>query len=154
MFLGLDISKLNFDAALLDPSVLLDPSRPDTKEGGKPRHRAFPNTPAGFERLQEWLGDCVVHACLEATGTYGEALARFLHERGHTVSVVNPARVKGFGQAQMTRTKTDKADTKSWPPGHTRSSSPASACCTGPNLGRRPPRNWPISRPWCAAWRV
>lgn len=98
--LGIDVSKHNFDAALLDPS------RPDAK----PRHKAFPNTPAGFERLQEWLGDSNVHACLEATGPYGDALARFLYESGHTVSVVNPARVKGFGQAQMSRTKTDKAD--------------------------------------------
>jgi len=99
MYLGIDISKLNFDAVLLDD-----------REGGRPRHRAFPNTPAGFERLGEWLGEQKVHACLEATGTYGDALACSLHERGHTVSVVNPARVKGFGQARMSRTKTDKAD--------------------------------------------
>lgn len=98
MFLGLDISKLNFDAVLLDPS------------SNKPRHKAFPNTPAGFERLQEWLGGQCVHACLEATGTYGDALARFLHNRGHTVSVVNPARVKAFGGTSLSRTKTDKAD--------------------------------------------
>ena len=96
--LGIDISKQNFDAALLDG--------PDAK----PRHKAFPNTAEGFERLREWLGGITAHACLEATGTYGDALARSLHEHGHTVSVVNPARVKGFGQAQMSRTKTDKAD--------------------------------------------
>jgi transposase len=102
MFLGLDISKLNFDAALLDPSA-----------GGtqaKPRHKAFPNTPAGFQRLQEWLDSQTVHACLEATGTYGDALARFLHDKGHTVSVVNPARIKAFGGTGLSRTKTDKAD--------------------------------------------
>jgi transposase len=98
MHLGLDISKENFDAALLEASP------------GKPRHRAFPNTPSGFERLQEWLGRATVHACLEATGPYGEALARFLHEHGHTVSVVNPAQVRAFGQAGLSRTKTDKAD--------------------------------------------
>jgi transposase len=98
--LGIDVSKLNFDVALLDPS------RPEAK----PRHKAFPNTAAGFERLRQWLAGNTVHACLEATGTYGDALARFLHEKGHTVSVVNPARIKGFGQAQMSRTKTDKAD--------------------------------------------
>jgi len=102
MFLGIDISKLNFDAALLDG--------PDAK----PRHKAFPNTEAGFQRLHEWLenaaGEQKVHACLEATGPYGDALARSLHGRGHTVSVVNPARVKAFAQAQMARAKTDKAD--------------------------------------------
>lgn len=101
--LGLDISKLNFDAALLD-------GPPGGGTPGKPRHRAFPNTPDGFERLQEWLGGQAVHACLEATGPYGDALARFLHGRGHTVSVVNPAQIKAFGQTGLSRTKTDKAD--------------------------------------------
>lgn len=98
MFLGIDISKDNFDAGLLDPAAK------------KPRHKAFPNTQAGFERLREWLGNANPHTCLEATGIYGEALARFLHESGHTVSVVNPARIKAFGQTQISRTKTDKAD--------------------------------------------
>ena len=98
MFLGLDISKHNFDAALLDGPA------------SKPRHRAFPNTPAGFERLREWLGGTKAHACLEATGTYGDALARSLHAQGHTVSVVNPARIRAFAQTRMARTKTDKAD--------------------------------------------
>jgi transposase len=100
MVLGLDISKQNFDAALLDPS----------RPAAKPRHKAFPNSPAGFERLQEWLGDAQVHACLEATNTYGDALARFLHQQGHTVSVVNPAQIKAFAGTQLSRTKTDKAD--------------------------------------------
>ena len=99
MFLGIDISKHNLDAALLDASAT-----------AKPRHEAFPNTVQGFERLQEWLGGQKVHACLEATGTYGDAPARFLHSCGHTVSVVNPAQIKAFGQTGLSRTKTDKAD--------------------------------------------
>jgi transposase len=98
MFLGIDISKANFDAVLLDST------------NAKPRHKAFPNTPVGFDRLQEWLGEQTVHACLEATGTYGDALARFLHDGGHLVSVVNPARIKAFAQTLMARAKTDKAD--------------------------------------------
>ena len=80
-----------------------------------PAHKAFPNSPTGFERLQEWLGDTKVHAYLEATNTstntYGDALARFLHESGHTVSVVNHAQIKAFGGTQLSRTKPDKADT-------------------------------------------
>ena len=51
-----------------------------------------------------------VHACLEATGTYGEALATFLYEQGHTVSVVNPAQIYHFVQTSLSRTKTDKKD--------------------------------------------
>ncbi|MBD1843933.1 IS110 family transposase, partial [Cyanobacteria bacterium FACHB-63] len=51
-----------------------------------------------------------VHACLEATSTYGEAVAEFLVEQGHTVSIVNPARIKGFAVSELSRSKTDKAD--------------------------------------------
>lgn len=55
-------------------------------------------------------GASIVHATLEATGTYGEAVAVALHEAGHRVSLVNPALVRAFGQSQLKRTKTDKAD--------------------------------------------
>ena len=51
-----------------------------------------------------------VHACLEATGGYEEALALYLLEAQHTVSVVNPRRIKAYAQAQLQRNKTDRAD--------------------------------------------
>lgn len=98
--LGIDISKAKFDVALL---------RPD----GKLRHRVFPNSPAGFQQLSAWLSKhngLTLHACMEATGTYADALAAYLHSAGHTVSVVNPAVIKAFAASQMSRTKTDKAD--------------------------------------------
>jgi transposase len=98
--LGVDISKLKFDACLV-------------RDGGKPRHRVFPNTPAGFAQLSARLSRHHVeraHACLEATGTYGEALATYLHEAGHVVSVVNPAIIKAYAQSHLSRAKTDKAD--------------------------------------------
>jgi transposase len=41
---------------------------------------------------------------------YGEGVAEYLHEQGHRVSVVNPARIKGFAVSELPRTKTDKAD--------------------------------------------
>jgi transposase len=44
------------------------------------------------------LGIPQVQAYLEATGNYGEELAIYLHEAGHSVSMVNPARIKGFAQ--------------------------------------------------------
>lgn len=98
--LGIDISKAKFDVAL-------------SREGGKFRHKMFPNTPAGFSQLSDWLTKHQVervHACLEATGTYSEPLALYLFEAGHTVSVVNPAKIKAYGQSRLSRTKTDKAD--------------------------------------------
>jgi transposase len=79
----------------------------------KPRHKLFANPAAGFAQLAEWLtrqGAARTHACLEATGAYGEALALRLRAQGHTVSVVNPAAVKAFAQSRLSRTKTDKVD--------------------------------------------
>ena len=97
--LGIDIAKQKFDVALVVERKTIT---------GR-----FNNTPEGFNMLERWLvkyGVERVHACLEATGTYGEALAEHLHRAGHVVSVVNPARIKGFGQSELSRTKTDKAD--------------------------------------------
>jgi len=51
-----------------------------------------------------------VHACLESTGGWSEDLATFLTELGHAVSIVNPLAIKSFGQSELSRTKTDKAD--------------------------------------------
>jgi transposase len=98
--LGIDISKLKFDVALL-------------RAGGKFKHRVFPNTPAGFLQLSAWLEKQKVerfHACMEATGTYSEAVATYLSDTGHVVSVINPAAIKAYGQSRLSRTKTDRAD--------------------------------------------
>ena len=97
--LGIDIAKQKFDVALL--------------VDGKTKHKSCKNSAEGFEMLKLWLGKQgtqKVHACLEATGNYGEDLASYLHEAGHMVSIVNPARIKGFGQSELIRTKTDKID--------------------------------------------
>ena len=102
MILGIDVPKATLDAALL----LDDP-------GHKPRHRIFANNSEGHQHLLSWLKDngaSTISACLEATGTYAEAIALALHEAGHHVSLVNPAQVRAFGQSQLKRTKTDKAD--------------------------------------------
>lgn len=100
--LGIDISKAKFDVALLREA--------DTR---KPKARKFDNRPLGFQALHDWLAkqDALrVHAVLEATGTYADALAEFLHAVGHRVSIVNPAQSKAFGQAELQRNKTDAAD--------------------------------------------
>jgi transposase len=98
--LGIDVSKLKFDVALL-------------RDTGKFKHRVFPNTQAGFSQLSAWLVKQKaerVHACLEATGAYSDSLATYLHGRGHAVSVVNPAQIKSYAQSHLARAKTDKAD--------------------------------------------
>jgi len=85
------------------------------KPNGKAKHKIFQNTRHGFEQLLAWIDSHQVnslHACLEATGTYGESLALFLFEAGLTVSVANPAAVRAFASAGLSRTKTDKVDTE------------------------------------------
>ena len=97
--LGIDIAKQKIEVALL--------------ASGKLKSKSFKNSGDGFEDLAIWLkksGIEQVHACLEATGNYGEDLAIFLYEAGHVVSIVNPARIKGFAQSELIRTKTDKVD--------------------------------------------
>lgn len=97
--LGVDIAKRKFDVALL------------LKE--KLKHKVFNNDQKGFTELNSWLKKHgVEHArvCMEASSTYGEELATYLHDTGHTVSVVNPARIKGFAQSELLRTKNDKVD--------------------------------------------
>jgi transposase len=97
--LGIDVGKADFHCALLVE--------------GRVRANSFPNSAAGFERLAAWLGNRQVgrvHACMESTGGWSEELGAFLHERGHVVSIVNPSTIKAFGQSELSRTKTDKAD--------------------------------------------
>lgn len=100
--LGIDVAKAKLDVALRLPD-------------GKRRSKVVENTPEGFTVLSTWLqkqGATALHACLEATGTYWEAVAEYLVDAGFTVSVVNPARVKAFGQSRLQRTKTDKTDAR------------------------------------------
>ena len=96
---GIDVAKNSLDVCVLRQE--------------KPSHRQYPNTPEGHHALQRWLQQrsaLPVRICLEATGQYGEAVAECLHQQGHRVSVVNPARIKAFGQSQLRRNKTDQAD--------------------------------------------
>jgi transposase len=96
---GLDIAKAKFDAAVF--------------VNGKYKTKVFPNTPEGFQQVRAWLAPFATpHVCLEATGRYGEALAMALADAGLRVSVVNPAQIHAFGQAEPSRTKTDKGDAK------------------------------------------
>ena len=99
-FLGIDISKQHFDVALL-------------AESGKRKNKKFKNTDQGFDALMAWLelqNASEIHACMEATNVYGNRLAEYLFDHGIAVSMVNPARVKGFAQSELLRTKTDKQD--------------------------------------------
>lgn len=97
--LGIDVSKDKLDVIL--------------RSGEKKLHQVISNNLKGFENLERWLlnnSDGQVHICLEATGQYGEPVAEYLYTRGYLVSVVNPARIKRYGESKLHRNKTDKAD--------------------------------------------
>lgn len=99
--LGIDVGKKKLDVVLMFNQKALA--------------RKFDNSPNGFKLLAGWLASLrisEVHACLEATGIYGEAVAEFLYKKGHRVSVVNPLRIKGYAKSDLRRNKTDPADAR------------------------------------------
>jgi len=100
-YLGIDISKERFDAALFGNEKYLVAD--------------FENSKSGFKKLFNWLKKHKAKqcpACMEATGRYGEQLAEALHAKGHAVSVINPAAIKRYAESRMRRNKTDREDAK------------------------------------------
>jgi transposase len=101
-WVGIDVAKSKLDVALLD-------------ERGKTKSHVFANDAKGHAALMAWLMERVgslehLRVCMEATGPYSETLAMTLADAGWYVSVVNPARIKGFAQGELVRNKTDRAD--------------------------------------------
>ncbi len=100
--LGIDIAKAKFDVALFI--------------NNKYKTKVFDNNNTGFKALSEWLTKHAIttslHACMEATNRYGQALATYLFNAKFTVSVVNPAQIKAFSNSALLHNKTDKLDAK------------------------------------------
>ena len=104
--LGIDISKKDFHVALLRLS-----DREITSSN------SFDNTTTGHRKLIQWLhkhtdATLPVHACMEATGCYGDQLAIHLHNQIGKVSVVNPCAIKNYASMKLRRNKSDKADAR------------------------------------------
>lgn len=104
--LGIDISKADYHVALQ--------STEDAKTIVKSK---FANTAEGHSKLLGWLvahtgADLPVHACMEATGSYGEMLADSLHGKVAKLSVVNPRAIKAHGDSDLRRCKSDPADAR------------------------------------------
>jgi transposase len=98
-YLGIDISKDKFDAALLHED------RVD--------HATFTNNCAGYRQLLRWrqkLCRLHLHVAMEATGQYGLPLAEFLYAASIDVSVVNPMLIHYYARTRLTRNKTDQHD--------------------------------------------
>lgn len=103
--LGIDIAKDNFEVNLR------------TVEAGRlSHHSSFPNHLKGFAALQRWLVQAgitqanLLHACLESTSRYGDALAGWLQSHGYQVSMVNPRRTRRYADSQLCRTVNDRID--------------------------------------------
>jgi transposase len=98
--LGIDVGKFDCHAALLD--------------GERVARKSFPNSAKGLDQFEAWLHnrnvDGALRVCMESTGGWSESLALFLTQAGHRVSVVNPSRIRAFGQSELLRTKTDAVD--------------------------------------------
>jgi transposase len=102
-FLGLDVAKAKADVCLLRP------------DGQRVEH-SFASTRQGHQALLDWLEKHApagsVRAGLESTGPYSRAWCDLLHTAGHDVSLLNPARPKGYAQACGIRNKTDQVDAR------------------------------------------
>lgn len=104
LLLGIDIAKAKFDCCLLRAA-----------DGTVLARITLRNDSAGTGALGTWLAAQVaahgpVHAALEATGSYSRRVLQALQGLGHTVSLLNPRRVKAWITASGQRNKTDKAD--------------------------------------------
>src|SRR5947209_4683623 len=101
VYIGIDIAKVSFAACLI-------------RSTGKPQKKAFDNTQEGFAKLIRWCAHlapgATYHFCMEATGSYYEALAIFLAEANQAVSVVNPFRTHHAAKASGAGNKTDSAE--------------------------------------------
>lgn len=100
--LGIDISKLTFDACL-------------RRNDGSKFSAAFDNHAAGFDQLQQWLQAHQAHQTLcgmEATGPYSMALLWRLHTQGHVTCLLNGYRVKEYISSQGRRPQTDRSDAR------------------------------------------
>ena len=103
--LGIDVSKASLAVCL----------QINTHGAERELAREFPNTSTGHQALERWLirqDAAGVHAWMEATGPYTLSLALFLCSRAHPVSIVNPRRIKAYGESRLSRIKTDRADAR------------------------------------------
>ncbi len=105
---GTDIGKDDFHVRLL----ALTSTDHSEKSCGK---RKFNNDPKGHHEYADWLEaknpkGVKLTVVMEATGVYYEALAYTLHQRGFTVCVELPNKIKNFVRSFNENSKTDLID--------------------------------------------
>ncbi len=110
LFLGLDVGKSEILATLMD----------DTE--AELFRGSFKNQLSGFRKMMKAVnketskvsGKHMIHAGMEATGTYYLKLVKFLYEKEEEVIpyVINPGSVKKYMEYRGSRTKTDLQDSR------------------------------------------
>lgn len=98
---GIDVSKGKSTVAILRPQGIVVASPYDVSHTGN-------DLKALAATIKKMRGETRV--VMEATGNYYEPIARFLHEQGIFVSVVNPMLISDFGGNTLRKPKTDKKD--------------------------------------------
>lgn len=96
---GIDIAKATFSACVLTEALA--------------EVRDFSNNRTGFCKFSAWLRKLKIvsaRVCMESTNRYWEALAEFLFEKHHRVSVVNAYRTAAYWKSEHLRAKTDRID--------------------------------------------
>jgi transposase len=102
-FLGIDVGKKDLFCHIISPFETFS--------------ARFDNTTKGIKQLITWMKKTAdpqhLSACLEQTGHYGKAVARALYKMNIIdVYLVNPRRIKAYGDQQLRRNKSDTADAK------------------------------------------
>ena len=106
---GIDIS--------MDTLVVRFGTLTDTQDKQHSSSVSFPNTKGGFHKLIAWAkqqqgkSTAPLTYVMEATGSYYEALAFYLHAKGHSVAVLLPTKIKHYAKSLDTKSKTDSLDT-------------------------------------------
>ncbi len=112
-WVGLDVSKRTFDAAL----ALSDQHFPSTPIRALP-WKAFPRTREGVAAFVSWLNEQVpkakVRVIMEATGKYSVELTSWLLAKRPTLgpAIENPKNIKAFIDSLGQRNKTDGLDAR------------------------------------------
>lgn len=98
---GIDVSKGKSTVAILRPQGIVVASPYDVSH-------TISDLKILASAIKKLKGETRV--VMEATGNYYEPIARFLHEQGIFVSVVNPMLIRDFGGNTLRKPKTDKKD--------------------------------------------
>lgn len=98
---GIDVSKGKSTIAILQPHGIVVATPYDVPHTGS-------DLKALAAAIKKLRGETRV--VMEATGNYYEPIARFLHEQGIFVSVVNPMLISDFGGNTLRKPKTDQKD--------------------------------------------